>query len=102
MLQSKQPVASCAAWNFGVKPNAMGKRSCQRLLASAAAQNGIEFGKNAKASRHEIHTVLGQVDYDYQRLQYNDCTWRDEAAQRAGSLQPDRLARRRRRRWPRA
>ena len=40
-------------------------------LASAAAQNGIEFGKNAKALRNEIHTVLGQIDYDYQRLQYN-------------------------------
>ena len=29
------------------------------------------FGKNAKALRHEVHTVLRQVDYDYQRMQYN-------------------------------
>ena len=58
-------------WNFGVKLNAMENAAASALLASAAAQNGIEFGKNAKALRHEIHTVLGQVDYDYQRLQYN-------------------------------
>jgi leucyl-tRNA synthetase len=31
----------------------------------------IEFGKEAKALRLEIHTVLKQVDYDYQRMQYN-------------------------------
>ena len=58
-------------WNFGVKLNAMENVAASALLASAAAQNGIEFGRNAKALRHEIHTVLGQVDYDYQRLQYN-------------------------------
>ena len=58
-------------WNFGVKLNAMENAAASALLASAAAQNGIEFGRNAKALRHEIHTVLGQVDYDYQRLQYN-------------------------------
>jgi outer membrane lipopolysaccharide assembly protein LptE/RlpB len=33
-------------------------------------QNG-EFGKEAKALRLEMHTVLKQVDYDYQRMQYN-------------------------------
>ena len=31
----------------------------------------LEFGKEAKALRLEIHTVLKQVDYDYQRMQYN-------------------------------
>ncbi|MGZ5180315.1 MAG: leucine--tRNA ligase [Ramlibacter sp.] len=36
------------------------------LLAGAAA-----FGKGAKALRHEVHTVLKQVDYDYVRMQYN-------------------------------
>ena len=58
-------------WNFGAKLNAIGNVAASALLASAAAQNGIEFGKNAKALRNEIHTVLGQIDYDYQRLQYN-------------------------------
>jgi hypothetical protein len=31
----------------------------------------VAFGKAAKALRREIHTVLKQVDYDYQRMQYN-------------------------------
>ena len=29
------------------------------------------FGKNAQALRREVHTVLRQIDYDYQRMQYN-------------------------------
>ena len=29
------------------------------------------FGKEIKALRLEIHTVLKQIDYDYQRMQYN-------------------------------
>jgi leucyl-tRNA synthetase len=29
------------------------------------------YGKEAKALRLEVHTVLKQVDYDYQRMQYN-------------------------------
>ena len=29
------------------------------------------MGKAAKALRFEIHTLLRQVDYDYQRMQYN-------------------------------
>ena len=31
----------------------------------------MKFGKEAKALRLEIHSVLKQVDYDYQRMQYN-------------------------------
>jgi len=31
----------------------------------------VAFSKEAKALRLEIHTVLKQVDYDYQRMQYN-------------------------------
>ncbi|HOB65791.1 leucine--tRNA ligase [Ottowia sp.] len=58
-------------WNFGVKLNAIENAAASAILASAAAQNGIEFSKNAKALRHEVHSVLGQIDYDYQRLQYN-------------------------------
>jgi len=29
------------------------------------------YGKSAQALRREVHTVLRQVDYDYQRMQYN-------------------------------
>ena len=46
-------------WNFGVKVAA------QPAGAAAAA------GKQSKALRYEVHTVLKQVDYDYQRMQYN-------------------------------
>jgi leucyl-tRNA synthetase len=45
-------------WNFGHK-------------LSAAAQRPASYGKQAQALRREIHTVLRQVDYDYQRMQYN-------------------------------
>jgi leucyl-tRNA synthetase len=52
-------------WNFGVA-----------LEGAAAATTGPggkppAFGKAAKALRHEVHTVLRQVDYDYQRMQFN-------------------------------
>jgi len=40
-------------------------------MATSASLPTVEFGKEAKALRLEIHTVLKQVDYDYQRMQYN-------------------------------
>ena len=58
-------------WNFGSKLQPIGNVAASALLAAAAGHNGIEFSRAAKALRHEIHTVLGQVDYDYRRLQYN-------------------------------
>jgi leucyl-tRNA synthetase len=51
-------------WNFGVKLAAAG-------IGGAQAQASADFGKAAKALRLELHTVLKQVDYDYQRMQYN-------------------------------
>jgi len=51
-------------WNFGVAIKNMA------VVASGAGAAG-EFGRDAKALRHEIHTVLRQIDYDYQRMQYN-------------------------------
>ncbi|MEJ7931576.1 leucine--tRNA ligase [Ramlibacter sp. AN1015] len=49
-------------WQFG-----------QRLGPGAAviAAPQSSYGKQVKALRHEIHTVLRQVDYDYVRMQYN-------------------------------
>jgi leucyl-tRNA synthetase len=49
-------------WNFGHKLAAG---------ANAQADKPTTPGKQAKALRFEIHTVLKQVDYDYQRMQYN-------------------------------
>ncbi|MGE0350873.1 leucine--tRNA ligase [Hydrogenophaga sp.] len=55
-------------WAFGVKLHSSihgaGTFVAQRLNADA-------YSKAAKALRLEIHTVLKQVDYDYQRMQYN-------------------------------
>lgn len=53
-------------WNFGVKLAATANPD---LHADASTQH--PYGKTAKALRHEIHTVLQQVRYDYQRMQYN-------------------------------
>ncbi len=53
-------------WGFGHKVSAIGGLGA--LAASVSAQS---LSKPAKALRLEIHTVLRQVDYDYQRMQYN-------------------------------
>ncbi|WP_422844338.1 leucine--tRNA ligase [Acidovorax sp. M2(2025)] len=58
-------------WNFGVKLSAMDMEAACASAASAGSLKDVEFGKEAKALRLEIHTVLKQVDYDYQRMQYN-------------------------------
>jgi leucyl-tRNA synthetase len=47
-------------WNFGF-----------RLGAGDAPVAVDVAGKQSKALRREIHSVLRQVDYDYQRMQYN-------------------------------
>ncbi|MCO5110471.1 MAG: leucine--tRNA ligase, partial [Burkholderiaceae bacterium] len=58
-------------WNFGFKLTAMDGVAANASVAGAASLKDVDFGKEAKALRLEIHTVLKQVDYDYQRMQYN-------------------------------
>jgi leucyl-tRNA synthetase len=58
-------------WAFGMKLSAMNMEAASSIAASASGLKDIEFGHDAKALRREIHTVLKQVDYDYQRMQYN-------------------------------
>ncbi|MDE2413491.1 MAG: leucine--tRNA ligase, partial [Comamonadaceae bacterium] len=58
-------------WNFGVKLSAIDKEAANASTSGAASLKDVEFGKAARALRLEIHTVLKQVDYDYQRMQYN-------------------------------
>jgi leucyl-tRNA synthetase len=53
-------------WSFGAKLAAL-----EGLGAAAASVNKQPLNKAAKALRLEVHTVLKQVDYDYQRMQYN-------------------------------
>ncbi len=54
-------------YNFGVKLNAINN------IAACASFNWAtgELSKESKALRLEVHTLLKQVDYDYQRMQYN-------------------------------
>ncbi len=53
-------------WNFAVKNEALLKKG----IAVDRSQN-VEFGKAAKALRLDIHSVLKQANYDYERMQYN-------------------------------
>jgi len=46
-------------WNFGLK------------LGAGKDLKAASYGKLSQALRRELHTVLKQVDYDYQRMQYN-------------------------------
>ncbi|MBC7610523.1 MAG: leucine--tRNA ligase, partial [Polaromonas sp.] len=54
-------------WNFGVKLHAINSVAAGACIDWAAGT----FSKEIKALRLEIHTVLKQIDYDYQRMQYN-------------------------------
>ena len=54
-------------WNFGVKLNAINSGATNAHAVCATAL----FDKETKALRLEVHTLLKQVDYDYQRMQYN-------------------------------
>ncbi len=58
-------------WNFGHKLSAIGNVPALALMAVAGGTDALAFGPGARALRMEIHTVLKQVDYDYQRMQYN-------------------------------
>ncbi len=55
-------------WNFGVRLADATKNIAPHADSTRAT---AVFGKEAKALRLEVHSVLKQVDYDYQRMQYN-------------------------------
>ena len=60
-------------WNFGFKLSALDVAAARTQWAAAQShgQAGVAWSKEAKVLRLEMHTVLKQVDYDYQRMQYN-------------------------------
>ncbi|TRZ65808.1 MAG: leucine--tRNA ligase [Comamonadaceae bacterium] len=60
-------------WNFGFKLSGWDLTAARAQWAAAQASglDGVAWSKEAKALRFEMHTVLKQVDYDYQRMQYN-------------------------------
>jgi leucyl-tRNA synthetase len=49
----------------------MDSGALEAAVAGAKRLNDVQFGKEARALRLDIHAVLKQVDYDYQRMQYN-------------------------------
>ena len=51
-------------WNFAHQHR-------QRIANGLATGRAAGFGKAAKALRLDIHSVLKQANYDYQRMQYN-------------------------------
>jgi leucyl-tRNA synthetase len=51
-------------WAFGVKNGGVVK-------AAADAVAGLELTAPAKALRREVHVLLKQITYDYERMQYN-------------------------------
>ena len=53
-------------WNFAAKNEALLKKGI-----AVDRSKGVAFGKVAKALRLDIHTVLKQANYDYERMQYN-------------------------------
>ncbi len=59
------------AWNFGFKLSTLDLADAHATLAAAGGLAAVAFSKEAKVLRLEMHTVLKQVDYDYQRMQYN-------------------------------
>jgi len=58
-------------WNFGFKLSALDLAGAHATLAAHGGLAAVAFSKEAKVLRLEMHTVLKQVDYDYQRMQYN-------------------------------
>ncbi|MEQ1534348.1 MAG: leucine--tRNA ligase [Burkholderiaceae bacterium] len=59
-------------WNLGVKlkdaNSAINNIASQAINTPATAENASKITKNL---RLELHTLLKQVDFDYQRMQYN-------------------------------
>src|ERR1700748_2003552 len=51
-------------WAFGVKNGAAVKAASDRVAR-------LELNNNARSLRREVHVLLKQVTYDYERMQYN-------------------------------
>ncbi|MEG3001353.1 MAG: leucine--tRNA ligase, partial [Comamonas sp.] len=58
-------------YNFGHKLLGINYTPAIMMALGLDSLDDVEFGKDAKALRLEIHTVLKQVEYDYSRMQYN-------------------------------
>ncbi len=57
-------------WNFGYKLSGLDLAGARAVVGQGGVA-ALALSKEAKALRFDVHTVLKQVDYDYQRMQYN-------------------------------
>ena len=58
-------------WAFGARLHAIENIATSARASNAGALKDTQFSAPAAALRREVHLVLRQIDYDYQRLQYN-------------------------------
>ncbi len=58
-------------WNYAHRLSGMDQEAANASVAGCARLQDVQFDKPAQALRREIHSVLKQVEYDYQRMQYN-------------------------------
>lgn len=58
-------------WSFGAALWADGSSTAEKTESPAAAAGSTGLSPAAKDLRFEIHTVLGQINHDYERMQYN-------------------------------
>lgn len=58
-------------YNFGYKLLGINYTPAIALALGLDSLDDVQFDAPSKALRLEIHSVLKQVDYDYQRMQYN-------------------------------
>ena len=58
-------------YNFGHKLLGINYTPAIMLALGLDSLDDVQFDKDAKALRLEMHSVLKQVDYDYSRMQYN-------------------------------
>ena len=58
-------------WLCAQRLLAMDSVAANASTTGASSLNDVHMGENARTLRREVHGVLKQVDYDYQRMQYN-------------------------------
>jgi leucyl-tRNA synthetase len=58
-------------WNLGYKLSTLDPVAADASVAGATTLQEVPMAKAAKGLRFEMHSILKQVDYDYQRMQYN-------------------------------
>jgi len=58
-------------WQFAYEKRDLFTKEAVALALRAEGLNGMDLGSGAKTLRREIHQVLKQANFDYERMQYN-------------------------------